>query len=160
MGFPLIPSTERAGLLPALRQNLPLYYLTTHGKEKQAMFCGISFRVFLTGIDQRAEIYRNFFLFSLHGIILTIFKNAKNGRKKTGNLFLISCFCVAVCGGGYLIFIPRKQIYIRFLKRFLCRWDFGCPALSFSASCISHLQCLTGSFRFPCSTRLQRFALL
>ncbi len=27
VGFPLIPSTERAGLLPTLRQNLPLYYL-------------------------------------------------------------------------------------------------------------------------------------
>jgi hypothetical protein len=31
---------------------------------------------------------------SFHGIILTIFKNAKNGRKKTGNLFVISCFGV------------------------------------------------------------------
>jgi len=30
----------------------------------------------------------------LHGIILAIFKNAKNGRKKTGNLFLISCLGV------------------------------------------------------------------
>lgn len=30
----------------------------------------------------------------LHGIILAIFQNAKNGRKKTGNLFLISCLGV------------------------------------------------------------------
>ncbi|MEH2929729.1 hypothetical protein VSQ48_07430 [Candidatus Ventrimonas sp. KK005] len=30
----------------------------------------------------------------LHGIILAIFENAKNGRKKTGNLFLISCLGV------------------------------------------------------------------
>ena len=39
-------------------------------------------------------IYGNSFLSSLHGIILTIFQNAKNGRKKTGNLFLISCLGV------------------------------------------------------------------
>ena len=31
------------------------------------------------------------FYLPLHGIILAIFENAKNGRKKTGNLFLISC---------------------------------------------------------------------
>ena len=30
----------------------------------------------------------------LHGIIPTFFENAKNGRKKTGNLFLISCLGV------------------------------------------------------------------
>jgi hypothetical protein len=36
----------------------------------------------------------NFFLSPLHGIILAIFQNAKNGRKKTGNLFLISCLGV------------------------------------------------------------------
>jgi len=30
----------------------------------------------------------------LHGIILAIFENAKNGRKKTGKLFLISCLGV------------------------------------------------------------------
>jgi hypothetical protein len=30
----------------------------------------------------------------LHGIILAIFENAKNGCKKTGNLFLISCLGV------------------------------------------------------------------
>ncbi len=31
---------------------------------------------------------------SLHGIVLAIFENAKNGRKKTGTLFLISCLDV------------------------------------------------------------------
>ena len=36
----------------------------------------------------------NFFLSPLHGIILAIFENAKNERKKTGNLFLISCLGV------------------------------------------------------------------
>ena len=36
----------------------------------------------------------NLFQSPLHGIILTIFQNAKNGRKKTGNLFLISCLGV------------------------------------------------------------------
>ncbi len=30
----------------------------------------------------------------LHGIILAVFQNAKNERKKTGNLFLISCLGV------------------------------------------------------------------
>ncbi len=30
----------------------------------------------------------------LHGIIPAIFQNAKNGRKKTGNLFMISCLGV------------------------------------------------------------------
>jgi len=34
------------------------------------------------------------FYLPLHGIILAIFENAKNGRKKTGNLFLISCLGV------------------------------------------------------------------
>ncbi len=38
VGFPLIPSTERAGLLPTLRQNLPLYYLLrTIGKIRQCL---------------------------------------------------------------------------------------------------------------------------
>ena len=82
------------------------------------------------------------------------------GRKKTGNLFLISCFCVAVNSGGYSVVIPQKQTCSPCLKRFLCRWGFGCPALSFSASCKSHLSRLTGSYRFPCSIRLQRFVLL
>ena len=41
------------------------------------------------------------FYFPFHGIILAIFENTKNGLKKTGNLFLISCFmyrsvCTAV----------------------------------------------------------------
>ncbi len=78
------------------------------------------------------------------------------GRKKTGNLFLISCFCVAVNSGGYSVVIPQKQTCSPCLKRFLCRWGFGCPALSFSASCKSHLSRLTGSYRFPCSIRLQK----
>ena len=41
----------------------------------------------------------------LHGIIPTIFENAKNGRKKTGNLFLISCLSVPFCMyDGYSVF--------------------------------------------------------
>jgi len=41
---------------------------------------------------------------SFRGIILTIFKNAKNRRKKTGNLFMISCFGVLpVMGCGYSV---------------------------------------------------------
>ena len=38
----------------------------------------------------------NFFLSPLHGIIPAIFQNAKNGRKKAGNLFLISCSGVSL----------------------------------------------------------------
>ncbi len=40
----------------------------------------------------------------LHGIILAIFENAKNGRKKTGNLFLISYFNVPLCMYGLFNF--------------------------------------------------------
>ena len=66
----------------------------------------------------------------------------------------------AIMGGGYLVFIPRKQTCSPRLKRSLCKWACRCPALSFSVDCISHLPRLTGSFRFPGSTRLQRFAPL
>ncbi len=53
-----------------------------------------------------AEICRNFFIFPLHGIILTIFQNSKNGRKKTGNLFLIPCFSMLLfVGSSYSIFL-------------------------------------------------------
>ena len=34
------------------------------------------------------------FYLSLHGIIPAVFQNAKNARKKIGNLFLISCLGV------------------------------------------------------------------
>ena len=48
------------------------------------------------------EIDGNFFLSPFHGIIPTFFENAKNGCKKTGNLFLISCLGVPlVMGYGY-----------------------------------------------------------
>ena len=82
------------------------------------------------------------------------------GRKKTGNLFLISCLWLPLMGGGYSVIIPRKQTCSPRLKRSLCKWACRCPALSFSVDCISHLTRLTGSFRFPCSTRIQRFAPL
>ena len=90
---------------------LPLL-LTTHGKANLAKFPGISFRVFVTVFD-------------------------KNGRKKTGNLFLISCLLTAKKGGGYSVVIPRKQTCSLCLKRSLCRWGFCCPALSFSVGCKS-----------------------
>ena len=82
------------------------------------------------------------------------------GRKKTGNLFLISCLWLPLMGGGYSVIIPRKQTCSPRLKRSLCKWACRCPTLSFSVDCISHLPRLTGSFRFPGSTRLQRFAPL
>ena len=45
------------------------------------------------------------FYLPLHGIILAIFENAKNGCKKTGNLFLISYLGVPfLYSGGYSIF--------------------------------------------------------
>lgn len=80
--------------------------------------------------------------------------------QKTGNLFLISCLWLPLMGGGYSVIIPRKQTCSPRLKRSLCKWACRCPALSFSVDCISHLPRLTGSFRFPGSTRLQRFAPL
>ena len=76
------------------------------------------------------------------------------------NLFLISCLWLPLMGGGYSVIIPRKQTCSPRLKRSLCKWACRCPALSFSVDCISHLPRLTGSFRFPGSTRLQRFAPL
>ena len=42
----------------------------------------------------RREFVKISFYPPLHGIIPTFFENAKNGRKKTGNLFLISCLGV------------------------------------------------------------------
>ena len=94
----------------------------------------------------------NLFVFSEQDLTKTGVKNRKP--------FLISCFLIAKNGGGYSVVIPRKQTCSLFLKRFLCRWGFCCPALSFSADCRSHLPHLTGSFRSPCSTRLQRFVSL
>ena len=67
---------------------------------------------------------------------------------------------VAVVGGGCSVVIPRKQTFSPRLKRSLCKRACRCPTLSFSVDCISHLPRLTGSFRFPGSTRLQRFAPL
>ena len=40
----------------------------------------------------------------LHGIILANFENAKNGRKKTGNLFLISCLGVPFYVAAVILF--------------------------------------------------------
>jgi hypothetical protein len=77
---------------------IPLF-LTTHGKANLANFPGISSRAFITAFD-------------------------KNGRKKTGNLFLISCFHLAF-GGGYLVVIPRKQTCSPCLKRSLCMQACG-----------------------------------
>ena len=81
-------------------------------------------------------------------------------QKNRKPLFLISCLWLPLMGGGYSVIIPRKQTCSPRLKRSLCKWACRCPALSFSVDCISHLPRLTGSFRFPGSTRLQRFAPL
>jgi len=51
----------------------------------------------------------------LHGIIPTIFQNAKNGRKKTGNLFLISCLGV--------------PFYVAAVIQFPYKPDFICPSV-------------------------------
>ena len=47
----------------------------------------------------------------LHGIILAIFENAKNGRKKTENLFLISCLGVPFCMYGCYSVFSWLQFY-------------------------------------------------
>ncbi|RKJ46324.1 hypothetical protein D7Y09_15605 [bacterium 1XD42-1] len=52
----------------------------------------------------------NFFLSPLHGIILAIFQNAKNGRKKTGNLFLISCLGVPFHVAAVIQFINKPDL--------------------------------------------------
>ena len=55
----------------------------------------ISFRPLSTDSLQICQTGEGIFFYPpLHGIILAIFENAKNGRKKTGNLFLISCLGV------------------------------------------------------------------
>lgn len=136
-GLPLVSPAGGAGLLPTLRRYFfPLSLLRSAWKIWQSPpeFPVISFRVFLSAFD-------------------------KNGRKKQETFFDF-LFCAAVCGGGYLVVIPRKQTCSPCLKRSLCRWAFCCPALSFSAGCRSRWLRLTGSSRFPCSTRLQRFVPL
>ena len=79
------------------------------------------------------------------------------GAKKQETFSDFLSWYAAVTGGGYSVVIPRKQTCSPYLKRFLCKWACGCPALFFSAGCKSHLQRLTGSFHFPCSKRLQIF---
>ena len=80
-------------------RKFPLYSLQHHASRNRREFV-------LHG--QPADLPNgrgNFFLSPLHGIILAIFQNAKNGRKKTGNLFLISCLSVPFCMyGGYSVF--------------------------------------------------------
>ncbi len=130
---------------------LPLL-LTTHGKANLARFPGISFRVFVT--EFFGNVFKKFLNYFIAAQIRLGF-----GRKKTGNLFLVSCLWLPLMGGGYSVIIPRKRTCSPRLKRSLCKWACRCPALSFSADCISRLPRLTGSSRFPCSTWLQRFAL-
>ncbi len=79
------------------------------------------------------------------------------GAKKQETFSDFLSWYAAVTGGGYSVVIPRKQTCSPYLKRFLCKWACGCPALFFSVGCKSHLQRLTGSFHFPCSKRLQIF---
>jgi hypothetical protein len=82
---------------------LTLIPATPH-KAKLTEICGNFFTPALHG--QLAVLPTKKPIFSFHGIRLMIFKNAKNGRKKTGNLFVISCFCVLpVMGGVYSVFM-------------------------------------------------------
>ena len=77
----------------------------------------------------------NSFYPPLHGIILAIFENAKNRRKKTGNLFLISCLGVPLYSGGYLVLYPlfyklvlfKVSIILKYADmqiRLLCKLNF------------------------------------
>lgn len=63
----------------------------------------------------------------------------KTGVKKQETLFPDFLFRIFANSGGYPVVIPRKQTCSLCLKRSLCRWGGGCPALSFSVDCISHL---------------------
>jgi len=84
----------------------------------------------------------NFFLSPLHGIILAIFQNAKNGRKKTGNLFLISClgvpFHVAAgiaknvrkkTGNLFLISCLGVPFHVAAVIQFTNKPDLICPSV-------------------------------
>ena len=59
----------------------------------------------------------------MHGIILAISENAKKRRKKTGNLFLISClgvpFYVAAIIQFFGMAVHRAELYTEFFADFL-----------------------------------------
>ncbi len=83
----------------------------------------ISFRPLSTDSLQICQTGEGIFFYPpLHGIILAIFENAKNGRKKTGNLFRISCLGVPfLCSGGYSVFswlqfYKQEVIYFCFIS--------------------------------------------
>lgn len=123
MGFPLIPSTERAGIVPTLRGYFSLIptkpnkakmtevfgnfliffsFPTPQKNQKLPNRAGDFFSLASTDNSEFCQLQKP--ISSFRGIILTIFKNAKNGRKKTGNLFLISCFGMPFCMyGGYSV---------------------------------------------------------
>ena len=72
---------------------------TTPRKAKMTVICG------------------NFFIFPLHGIIPVISENAKNERKKTGNLFLISCLGVPFYVAAVIQFFGMDFSINFFIKR-------------------------------------------
>ena len=87
-------------------RKFPLYSLQHHASRNRREFAKNSFRpsstdsLWICQTGQGISFYP-----PLHGIIPTIFENAKNGRKKTGNLFLISCLSVPFCMyDGYSVF--------------------------------------------------------
>ena len=92
--LPLLPATPHKAKMTVICGNFSLFLTKPHNPEQ----AGTYENFFLPALHgQPADLPNgrgNFFLFSLHGIILAIFQNAKNGRKKTGNLFLISCLGV------------------------------------------------------------------
>ncbi len=89
----LIPTNQQKGKWTLICRNSP-HSLQHHASPNRREFVKISFRPprITSGFTKRE---RGFLSISpLHGIIPAIFENAKNGCKKTGNLFLISCFSV------------------------------------------------------------------
>ena len=80
-----------ADLLPLFQFMPPLLFLfLRHGEQGVHIF--LDGLIFL-GLAAGSTVFQKP-VSSFRGIILAFFINAKNGSKKTGNLFLISCFNV------------------------------------------------------------------
>ncbi len=96
--LPLIPTTPRKAKLTGICGNFFIFFsFPTPPKITNCQTNRTGF-LFAALHGQLADLPNgrgNFFLSPMHGIIPTIFENAKNGRKKTGNLFLISCLSVS-----------------------------------------------------------------
>ena len=100
--LPLIPTTPHKAKWRRFAK-ISLYSLQHHASRNRREFMKISSRPPSTDSLRICQTGEGISFYPpLHGIIPTIFENAKNGRKKTGNLFLISCLGMPFCiYGGY-----------------------------------------------------------